>query len=64
MSFAATGDPNNAKVGFEHEKWPKYGENHKNYYFSSNGSYVEPDDYRKELIDFINYNCSTQFVAL
>lgn len=64
MSFAATGDPNNAKIGFEHDKWPKHGENHQNYYFSSNGSHLEADDFRKEPIDFINYNCSTQFVAL
>jgi acetylcholinesterase len=34
--------------------WPKYGKQPTNFVFRADKSYVEPDDDRKEGVDFIN----------
>jgi carboxylesterase type B len=64
MAFIATGDPNNAKQNGTYPKWPKYShKNPKNYYFHESDNHVEDDDWRKEAIDYLNYDAGHQLLT-
>jgi carboxylesterase type B len=61
MSFIATGDPNNAKLDNKVDKWPTYNTSDpKNYYFNKEDTHIEADDWRKEAINFTNYEVGHQ----
>lgn len=63
MSFIATGDPNKAKQNGKVSKWPAYNiRKPQNYYFHAGGSHPEADTWRKENINFINYEVGHQFL--
>ncbi|KAF9019189.1 alpha/beta-hydrolase [Hymenopellis radicata] len=52
ISFARHLDPNHVLSDLPY--WPSYAESASNMVFDANGSFVEPDDYRKDGIAFIN----------
>ncbi|KAK7038432.1 carboxylic ester hydrolase [Favolaschia claudopus] len=54
-SFAATGDPNNAKVS-PRVHWPQYSNGGKNIVLRTQGSHLEDDDFRSKGMDFIMAN--------
>ncbi|KAF9027649.1 Carboxylesterase [Hymenopellis radicata] len=52
ISFVNHLNPNHVLSGLPY--WPSYGESPVNMVFDAGGSFVEPDDFRKEAIAFIN----------
>ncbi|KAF9027664.1 hypothetical protein BDZ89DRAFT_1066782 [Hymenopellis radicata] len=52
ISFARHLNPNHVLSDLPY--WPSYAESASNMVFDANGSFVEPDDYRKDGIAFIN----------
>ena len=62
MSFIATGNPNNAYLNFSVDPWPEYSRSTQNYYFSSEGSHAENDDFRAPAMNFINYGTGHQLL--
>ncbi|GAA6061450.1 hypothetical protein JCM10212_005653 [Sporobolomyces blumeae] len=61
VSFIHDQTPNNNKVNGSVPEWPNYQDSPKNFVFRRNGSWVEPDTYRKEGIAYINEIASVAY---